>query len=831
MLALRAALREWRRYPWQIVLNLVGVAIGVAVVVAVDLANVSAEREFTRANSAIDGVATHRLVSSGYFDENLYTRIKVGLNIRDAAPVVRAQVGIQGTEGKFRLLGIDPISDYRVRGFSLDGVNTGAAAFPLLVSESLLRELRSEAGETIWLKYGESVRKFVLAGVLESGFDGISLPRDVMVTDIAAAQVFLKRVGELDYIDLRLAEDFQVEQLDAALPVSVRLLSTEVQNHARLEMARAFRINLTALSLLALVIGLFLIYNTVSFQVVRRRRLFGLLRALGITPNELFAYLLVEAGVIAVAGAVAGLFLGVLLSNILYTLVTGTIDTLYFDLAAGSVFLHPFTLLKAASLGIGATLLAAAIPAWEARRTVPRGLLSRSAQEPSRAGYRCWVLAAIAMMLIAWAVMVWFSSSLVASFAALFLLILSSAVFAPGIVALASRIFARALGRIATPGVLMAVRNVRAHLSRTGIATAALSIAVAASLGVGLMIDSFRYSVGGWLESYLRADIYISAPESDGPALSDFLIESLHSMNGVKAVSLGYRFELEDKRGPIELFVLNTNPHGFAGFQLKHGKREGLWSRFHEHGEILVSEPFANRFNIAPGDLFSLPTDRGNQDFRVAAVYYDYSSSQGLIAMDPATFSRFFEPRGYRAAALYLEQGDETNIERILRQFESRFNVSGALYARSNRELREVSIQIFDQTFRVTGILRALAMIVAVTGIIAALWALQMERSREYASLRVTGFTRLQLALQVFVETGFTGFIAGMIAIPIGIMLCLLLVQVINLRSFGWSMQTLIDPWLVLQAVVLSTVSALVAGVYPAFRFLGFNISKNLRDE
>lgn len=828
MLPLLAIVREWRGHPLQALLTLAGVAIGVAVVVAVDLSSVSAEREFARANRAVQGVATHRVsAAAGSLDERLFTRLKVEAGVRDAAPVVRGNVSA-GAEDLV-LIGVDPVSDYRLRGFTLASGDVEPQPFPVFASVSLLDRLDRVAGDSLTLAYGRRTQAFHVAGTLDATGDS-PLPDHVLVTDIAAAQVFLRMNGRLSYIELRLDDDGLVDTLGAMLPSGVHLVDTDTRNRAQFAMTRAFRTNLDALALLALVIGLFLIYNTVSFQVVRRRPLFGLLRALGLTGNGLFAWLVAEAVVVAAIGVVAGTVLGIFLSRFLYGMVSGTINALYFDLAGDAVSLEPFTLLKAAGLGLGAAVLAAAIPALEARRAPPRGLFARSGQESGLWTGRRWLSAALCALVVAAAVLTLSGESLVAAFGALFLLMLGAAAFAPALVVAVSRTLESVVAGLGRPGWIMVVRNVRAHLSRTGVATAALAVAIAATLGVALMIGSFRISVTDWLAAYLRADIYISTPNADAPAFSDAFIEGLRDLEGVQSIALGRRLTVEDPRhGPVTLFVLDTTAEGFAGFQVREGDTRNLYRRFLDDGAVLVSEPFARRFGLDAGDRFELATERGRTALPIAAIYTDYSTERGVLALSPATFARYFEPRGYRAASLYLAEG--AAVSDVLAAFERTLNADDTLYARSNRDLREASLAIFDRTFRITGILRLLAVVVAVTGIVSALMALMLERSREYAILRAVGHTPRQLGLGMLGESGLTGLAAGLLALPIGVALCVLLIRVINLRSFGWSMQTVIDPALVAQSLLLAVVAALAAGLYPAWRLARIDVSAALRSD
>lgn len=824
-----AVLRHWRRHRLQILLSLAGVAIGVAVVVAVDLASASAEREFERANRAVDGIASHRVsgVSAGV-DERLFARLKVDLGIRDAAPVVRGE-GRHGGR-TVTVMGLDPLSDWRLRDFGLRRGGNGSRPFAAFVSEAFTARHGLEPGSPLALSYGDRHVTFHVAGTL-SGV-GAAIPDDLVVTDIAAAQVFLGMTGRLSHIDLNLEDGADADAVRAMLPAGVHLVDTGGRNRARFAMTRAFRINLAALGLLAMVIALFLIHNTVAFQAVRRRPLFALLRAVGVTPNGVATCLLAEAAVIAAAGVALGVTLGVFLSRFLYGMVTGTIDALYFDLGGAQMAVAPLTLAKSALVGFGATLLAAALPALEARRVPPRGLMIGPAGRWHGARRRHWLTFAVIALAVSAAVYLLGGDSLVAAFAALFLLILGAAALSPAAVVALARLLEAPARASRAPALIMAVRGLTAHLGRTGTAVAALAVAVAASLGVSLMIDSFRTSVTDWLDGYLRADIYISAVDRAGPGLDADFIAALGSLPGVTAVSLGRRFTAEDPvHGPLEIFVLDTTPEGFAGFQIKSGDADDLWRRFSRGGEVLVSEPFARRFDLSPADMFTLATDRGTAELEVAAVYYDYSSDRGVMAMSPATFERYFEPRPWLTASLHVDEDAPGGTTAALSAFESGLNGDGSWFARSNRDLRDASLVVFDRTFQVTGILRILAVIVAVTGIITALMALELERSREYATLRAVGVTRGALAAQVLAQTTLTGLAAGLIALPMGVALCVVLIEVINVRSFGWSMQTVVDPGLLLATLLVAVGAAFVAGIYPAWRLRSIAVAEGLRHD
>ncbi|MGI9316069.1 MAG: FtsX-like permease family protein [bacterium] len=827
---IKAFLRESLTHPWQLVLTLFSIAAGVSVVVGVDIANQAALNEFERANRTIDGVATHRIVGGAHgLDERIFRQIKVDAGIREAAPVISAEVSIKGRAGTFHLLGIDPLSDFRIRDLQLSpgqDLDQSTPGWPLYIPETLIKEI----GQSLQLQSGSRIQLFNIAGILNSGGAQSATLSRILVTDIAWAQSFLESAGRLDYIELKLPAGFDQTALERELPDSARLVNVELYNNSRSDMTRAFRINLTALSLLALVIAMFLIYSTVSFQVVRRRPIFALLKAIGVTSFGLATVIIAELALLGITGTLCGILLGSLLANSIGAMVSETINALYYSLVAPENTASWSVIYKAALLGLGTTLLASALPVVTASRTTVRGLLLRSSEETvaRKLSMRFFYLA-FALLIVGAGILVLSRESLVLGFAGLFLLILSLAGVAPWVVRQLCRIVSKP--KMGTLGMIpkMALTNVGAHLSRTSIAVAALSVAVSATLGVGLMIDSFRFSVERWLDGYLRSDIYMTSEAVGQEYLSPSFLAEIQNLEDVAHLSTGRRRTLSASDGPITLFTLQTSLNNFDGFQIKQGLDGDLWERFNRQDQVLISEPLARRRDLKPGDRINLPTDAGGIDFTIAAVYFDYSSDQGLVTMDRQTYRRYFDDELISSAAVVVNEG--VDIGAVMARIK---NLSGApteLFLRSNKGLRNASLEVFDQTFRITEVLRWLAIIVAVVGIVSALMALQLERGREYATLKAIGFSRFQLATQILIETGITGFFAGLMAVPMGIALAVCLIKVINVRSFGWSMHTVIDGVLIGQSMLLAVVAAAIAGLYPAVRLWRTEIASGLRNE
>jgi len=843
-LLLRSGRRYLLRHPWQTGLAILGVALGVAVVVAVDLANDSALRAFRLSMETLTGRATHQVYGPpGGLDERVYTRLRTEAGHVPAAPVVEGYGEARGRT--LHLLGVEPLAERPFRGQlrgpggdSLETLMTQPGT-ALLAAPTATR-LGVAVGDSLPLTVaGRATRLRIVGLVQASGPDAAAID-GLLLMDIATAQEATGSVGLLSRIDLLLpASDGSaaLARVQALLPRGAELAPAAARTDTLAQLSAAFRTNLTAMSLLALLVGLFLIYNTMTFAVLQRRRLLGTLRLVGVTGAELFAAVLWEAAVIALLGTVIGLLAGWALGQGLVQLVTRTMNDLYFVLTVTEFLPGPLPFIKGALLGLGGALLAAAAPALEAARTTPLAALGRSHLEarvrrmaPRLAG------AGLGMAAAAGALLVLPSRSLLLGFVALFLLIVGLALTTPWVVARFSRLAGPPLEWALGVQGRLAVRGVADSLSRTGIAVAALTLAVATTVGVAVMVDSFRATVAQWLGSSLQADVYVSlAQVRSGPSratLAPDLVQGIRALDGVAALSLGRSLTLHGPGGITDVFALEVPASLGPRYSLAEGDPETVWDAFHAGTGVAVSEPLAWHRQLQPGDRIRLRTARGEQDFPVTGVYYDYGSERGEVLMTRALYQRWFDDAGVDGVGLYLQPGvDPAAVMEQVRTLAAAVAGSQQVRVRSNRELRELSLAIFDRTFTITQVLRILAVLVAVVGVLSALMALQLERARELAVLRATGFTPGQVGVMVTAQTGFMGLTAGLLAIPSGLALALVLIHVINRRSFGWSLETVIGVEVLVQALILAVGAALIAGLLPSLRMARTPPGEALRDE
>ncbi len=839
----RALLRHLLRHPAQLALALVGLTLGVGTIVAVDLATASAQRAFALSLQAVNGAATHRLEGGpGGIDEALYVRLRraprtaLGAGTR-FAPLVQGYADIQ--QRTLELLGVDPLASAQLAAGS-DAAGALAYGAPpgewftrpgaVVLGAGTAAQLGLSAGQSFTLEVAGVRHVAYLAGTVgeaRAGVDGMVL------TDIAQAQEWLGATGHLSRIDVRLlpVSPQALAGLRALLPAGVEVHESRAVARETFAMTDAFITNLKAMSLLALLVGTFLIYGAVSFAVLQRRTIAGVLRALGVTRGELLRLILTEALLLGVTGAACGCLLGVVIGHALLGLVAQTINDLYFVVAVTSVAVPPLTLAKAVAVGLATALAAALIPALEVARSVPQLALARSVieQRARRVATGC-VLAGALCAAAAALIIAASGHSLLAGFAGLFLVLLAVAAVTPALLRVLALAAAGVLGR-ASAVARLALAEVGGSLSRTGVAVAALGMALTAMIGVAVMVASFRESLREWLAQSMHADIYVSAP---GPAgniarrLDPEVVRALLAAPGVRAHSEARHAVVDSPRGAIELNALRLVPGSAGAFRLTHGDSGQAWEAF-RHGAILVSEPLEWRLGLAVGDTLTLGTAAGPRAFRIAGVYREYGNDRGEVLMDLDHYRRHWRDAEIGGLGIYLAPG--VSAPAGIAALRAAAGGRQALLIRSNADIRALSMAIFERTFVITRVLYWLAAGVAAIGLVSALLAWELERARALALLRTLGLTPRGSAFLVLAQTLFMGLVALLVAVPAGVLTALVLTRVINRRAFGWQIDLHLSAGQFSNALLLALAAAALAALYPAWRSAHANLARGLREE
>ena len=845
----RASRNYLWQHPWQLVLAVLGITLGVAVVISIDLALESSLQSFEQATHALGGRTSHHIIATdGGLDEKLYTRLRVEQGIHHLSPVVRGTVHLKSQPDEtYRLYGVDPFIERSFRSeWQSQGLKHSNTALmqlmiepnSVLISEQMARRLHLSINDTLLVstERGVEVKLKVIDLLTAENAVSRQLMDRLIITDIATAQEVLGVEGKLSYIGLMIGKTDNkkaiIDRIESLLPAHVQLISSADQTLSMRQMTRAFSINLNALGLLSLLVGMFLIYNTMTFLVLQRRKLIGTLRSIGVTRRQIFYLIFSEALILAVIGTLIGIVVGIIIGQGLLQRVTATVDTLYFHTAVSTLLITFPQIAKGFLLGVGATILAVLPPAWEATRQPPGMVMIRSQLELNvrklikKAGWASLIVLSCGLILLRFS-----ADNIHLGLAGIFLLLFSFALITPGftllVMKLVGKLFARLFGVL---GQLPA-RMITADISRTGIAIAALMIAVAATIGMDLMINSFRETVSQWVKTSLRADLYVSLPKdkiSAAKAAADEALKAnIAAFPGVEMVSTVLHTKVISSKGMERISVFELNSKSIRGIIFKQQPSDNVWQRFEHEKTLLVTEPYAYFHRIKIGEKIVLHTDRGKRPFEVIGIYADYSGDRGHLAISRAHYKNYWPDLGYSGIGVYARSGTD------LKKLENRIRkeLGSELMVRSDQAIYQASMDVFEQTFAITETLRWLAAGIAFVGVFSALMALQFERTRQLGVLRAIGVTSRQLSIMITTETGLIGLVAGSLAIPVGYSVAYLLIFVIYQRAFGWTMAFYLNYGVFYQGLLLAFIAALLAGIFPALKMARTRPAEALRTE
>jgi len=856
----KVTMRHYTRHPWQVLLSLLGVALGVAVVVAIDLANSSADKAFTLSSEALTGKATHQIIGGAEgLPEKLYIRQRVKDGFQNAAPIVEGYGNLMDkaatkTIKTLHIVGIDIFAEQNFRSqlnhthekLNIERFIAGGNTAVML--EDTAKRFGLSVDSEFELQVLGVRHRFTLIGLIQAKDDVDKMGLDsLLFTDISVAQEILGMQGRLSRIDLILPAHSEAQlsrQIEKRLPPNSVIVSAQSRYFAIKQMTSAFQLNLYALSLLALLVGVFLIYNSMTFSVLQRRDILGYLRTLGVTRKQIFVMIFSETLVVGTVATAMGIGLGLLLGTGLLHLVTQTINDLYFVLTISDLDISSFSIIKGILIGMVATTLAIIKPAYDATKSTPRSSYSRSLQEGNyKSNIRWSFYLGIPVGLFGAALLYIPSKSLLLSFSALFIIIIAFSLMVPQLSYMLARLFVPLMRKLFGEMGNLTARGVVASFSRTGVAVTALSVAIATTIGVTVMIAGFRASVEDWLDNTLRADVYVrpagDTANAGSSSLSPKWIDRFKTLKQVDTLSIARLVKVQSSKGVTQLLAFDIPEHRFNVFQLRHGNINNAKRAFYRDNGVLISESYAYRQNLNIGDSLALITERGPKQFKIAGIYIDYGHEQGIVAMHREVYQRFWNDNRINSIGIYSAANvKEADLIRALQsELDKQLSSSVAnnqeqdLSIQSSEAIKRASISVFNRTFAVTHVLRLLAIIVAFVGVLTSLMAILIERNRELALLRAIGMTPRQLWWVVSGETGIVGAIAGIMAVPLGLTLASVLIFVINRRSFGWTMDFNIDAFVIVQAVLLGTTAAIIAGVLPAIRMSRVEPALALREE
>jgi len=853
--------------PYRALLSIAGVALGVLASVGIGTANMQVLRSFEQGVTTVAGPATLEIAGHDLgVDESAITAVRAIEGVVSAAPVIEESVVVVQGEPRgqaLQILGLDLLAEVGMRGFEIPQANTEVALETLLAPDALYlgRQVAADwnlgVGSIVEVTAGGRLVRLRVVGLIHNQAARSSLWDRLAIMDIAAAQLLFQSTGRLDRIELVTTPDRPLDDIVASvravLPPHL-VVQRPAQRTKQVEnMVWAFQLNLSVMSWVGLLVGMFLIYNTIAFAVAQRRREIGIYRALGMTERRVAGLFLVEAGLLGLLGGLLGGLGGVWLARILVSLVSRTITDLYAPVASGGLTLSMdmlafMAVAKGVLLGTVVSMVGALGPSVEAGRTVTVRALAPGDYESThqlRAGLCGWMSLVLLVVAGLCSLMGPVGDLPFFGYLATICLLGALSSLAPlCIQALGMRRPRQESKTMMLGGSLrlIAADQAARHPGRNAVTVSALMVGLSIMIGVAVMVRSFRDTVEIWVDETVMADLIV-APQSwlqgkqagqASRALPGTWRSTLAAIDGIAAVDTLREVYVDVAGQPVALVSRDLRLHAQRSrYLMLHGDSSAALQRAAETGGVLLSEVLANRLRLHDGDKVSITTPAGPTAASVEGIFYDYATDGGKIVMDRTWYQRQWHDDRVTVFSIYLAAGADAEHVRqsIMTHVAGLGGVTVPPLVIRNHELRQEILEIFDRSFLLTYVLEAIAVLVAILGIVNTLVTAVLERRREFATLRALGASTRQVERLVLWEAAYLGLIGAVLGVVGGLLLALVLIHVINKQSFGWTIQMTVPGGVILQAVGIALTAALVAGYWPARWAARQPVVEGLREE
>jgi len=838
---MRAQLAVWRaavfgpmlRSPGRTVLSMCVIALGVALGFAVFLINRTAADEISRAARSLYGLADLAIEGDAAgFDEGLYPRVARIEGIEAVSPVVEIEAKLADRRAVLKVLGIDP---FRSRELSPSvanlaptigraaGETLGAQA--LVLSASAARDLGLEAGDVLDLQVGMRRERFEITGVLPS----IALEDRAALLDIATAQWKFDAIGKLHRINIRLAPNADAQrvrrQIEAMLPANARLVTPGQSTDDALRLSRAYRANLTALALVALFTGGFLVYSTQTLAVLRRRRELALLHALGVTHRQQFRHTIVESMLVGVVGACAGVALGFIVARYALQLTGADLGAGYVRAAATQLHVGLIEIASFVLLGTLAAVAGATYPALQAMRIATATSLKSG--DASHAPVRAHGVIALLIALAAGALS--FAPSIaelpLAGYASIALLILATIIAIPSLL---QRLL-RPLPVLPSVAAELAISHLRGSGRYATLSVAAIVVSFSLMVAMLIMVTSFRSSLDAWTQKILPADVYLRVGNIGQSAfLSPQQLDALASVPGIERMTSA-RFSqvtLAADAPPVTLVARDIDPASIEN-EIWLEKRASAAPT--NAIPIWISEAAADRFALEPDMTIDLPLAGSRVRTAIQGVWRDYEHPNGAVLLDRETYVDLTGDSAINAVSFWVERN--ASVEAVQQRIRAVLG-SGVQYdMRTPRELRRMSLQVFDRTFAVTYVLELVAIVIGLFGISAGISAQVLARRSEFGVLRHLGVTRAQIGQMLAAEGAVLGALGVVVGLCTGGIVSMILIYVVNRQSFHWSMDVFVPGFALAMCSAILILAAAAIAVVSGRSAMGGEVVRAVKED
>jgi putative ABC transport system permease protein len=853
------SLKHLKHQKAQTIMAIAGIGLGVAAIVSIGIVNKSVLRSFEDSFVHATGRAGLQVTGAqSGFPEAILEQVRAVPGVEYAVPVVDTEGLLStGKERSLMILGVDVLIDGQIRDYSLSDESADipdpllflARPDSIIITRTLAEREHIALDQKIQVETVQGTRTFRVRGILNPEGPAKVMGGNLAVMDIYAAQLAFGKEGRIDRVDVSLlrGEDLETvkRRILAALPKGYSV-ETPVGRTRQIEsMLANFQTGLNLISFFAIIVGMYLIYNAVSISIVHRRKEIGILRALGATRGQIMRLFMGETLVISAVGSALGVGLGILFAESIVGTLGKIVSQWYARTSVTGIeltWVYPAT---GIACGIAASLAAAVFPVLASNRISPVSAIRSVpwSEEGFFTGKRLNIAAGFFLLLAA-AVFCLYKFSEISPvfrnrtflFSAQLFLILGVSLFTPaflkGFLSLFHQFLAPRLGSMGR----LAGLNLQKNITRNAVAVAAIFFGISVFVNSAGYVHSSKESVMTWLDAVVRADIIVSAghPSSSTNAqtvpMPVEMWRDIEKVPGVRSAD-PWRKQYMDYNGQrVLLSTIDIVRRGeYSHFMVTQGDGEEIRRLLPHRDNVVVSEPFASRFGLAPGDVITLATPSGPVRFGVTAVVVDYLYDSGTVYMDLFTFQRHWGDMLADQFSVRVAQG--ADIPTVRDAIQKRLGADRKLFVLPVREFKDEIRKAMDGTFVFNYALSVITMTIACFGIIVTLLASVLERTREVGILRSIGMLRRQVTAVVLIESLLMGVAGGLLGCGAGIITGWINLEGSFRANYSSAAEYFVPYGSIAWALVMSAGLAALAGIYPARRAAKTNVVEALTYE
>ena len=813
---LHALLSHWWRHPVQLSTLILGLLAATALWSGVQALNQQARFSYEQAAARFNSINQAHIVSTTEQHLTEADYIYLRRSGWKVSPLVEGALALDPDDLPLNVIGIEPLT--------LQSANASYQGATGLPANLALNRFLTPPWE-VWVSPSTAERIApLLKNATNTGFpfnpegDQVSikvssaLADNELITDIYLAQHWLNMEGQLSR--LLLFDHTQHSQLSAELATRLRLILPQ-SDHDISRLTASFHLNLTALSLLAFLVGLLMVYSAIHLALTQRLTLRRILFSCGVSQRELMAWLLVELLILSGLIALPGLVLGYWIAALLLPDLSASLTGLYGAQISGDLQLSWQWWLQGVFMAWGGTLIAAIVPLLKLIKH-DGGHQSQSMSLPGQQKQRNTLMAAGLFTASLALLMAWLGDSLLSGFLLLALVFLSAALLMPVILDMLLRLCQRYAHSFSADSITPTSAtaqwlwaDARMQVPHLSVALVALLLALSTSIGVGGMVEGFRNTFTGWLDQRLAAEVYV---RTDSEAQAQEVTQWLSQQANVTAILPSAGKDVQLAGVPIELRGIQIHSTYIDHWPLL-SKTPNAWHDIESGAAVMINEQLARQLMLNIGDSITVPGMQ-QTEFTIGAIFSDYGNPKGQVMMALDTLYLNWADAKRGSFALRVEPAD---VDALILAVTERFSFTEAQVI-DQQAVKRYSLQLFERTFAATQALNLLVLAIAAIALFSSLLTLSTMRLSQIAPIWACGISRRQLVITELFRLLLLALMTALLAIPLGLIISYCLVTVINVRAFGWALPWQVFPLQWLYLTLAALFSAFLAAIVPVLK-------------